>query len=176
MKTVIIKVNNTEKTIAEHQVVTKDGQPTVIKATNQVNYELVDKATGRAPDHIITKRVGKDLHVSIEDEGQESDLIIEGYYNQPDSALIGLAEDGEYYYYVPDTGEVADYVTELEAGDVEGQALGGESQVAPWWMGAVDGGFNALPWLVGLAGLGIVGAALADSDSSSNNEPIPDSV
>ena len=59
----------------------------------------------RAPNHIVTKRVGNDLHVLMEDDGQDTDLIIEGFYNDPDSALIGLAEDGQYYYYLPDTGK-----------------------------------------------------------------------
>jgi hypothetical protein len=43
----------------------------------------------------------------MEDDGQDSDLIIEGFYDDTDSALIGLAENGEYYYYIPDTGEAA---------------------------------------------------------------------
>lgn len=78
MKTVIVKVNNATQTIAEHTVVTQDGKPTIIKASQKVNYELVDKATGHAPNHIVTKRVGNDLHVSMEDGGKDSDLIIEG--------------------------------------------------------------------------------------------------
>ncbi|WP_296202206.1 hypothetical protein, partial [Psychrobacter sp. UBA3962] len=92
MKTVIVKVNNATQTIAEHIVVTQDGEPTVIKAEKQVNYELVDQATGRAPQHIVTKRVGKDLHISLEDRGLDSDLIIEGFYDYPDSALMMYAE------------------------------------------------------------------------------------
>ena len=69
MKTVIVKVNNATQTTVEHTVVTQDGKPTIIKATQKVNYELFDQATGRAPNHIITKRVGNDLHVSMEDQG-----------------------------------------------------------------------------------------------------------
>ncbi|WP_438012673.1 Ig-like domain-containing protein [Psychrobacter raelei] len=174
MKTVIVKVNTATQTIAEHTVVTQDGQPTVIKAVQKVNYELFDPATGHAPNHIVTKRVGNDLHVSMEDNAQDSDLIIEGFYDDTNSALIGLAENGEYYYYVPDSGEVVDYVTQLQVGDIEGQALGGESQVAPWWVGATEGSFDALPWLVGLAGAGIVGAALSSGGgSSSSNGYVP---
>ncbi|WP_019673535.1 Ig-like domain-containing protein, partial [Psychrobacter lutiphocae] len=170
MKTVIVKVNSATQTIAEHQVVTKDGQPTVIKATHNVNYELIDQATGRAPHHIVTKRVGQDLHVSVEENGQDSDLIIEDYYDDADSALIGLAEDGNYYYYVPDTGEVADFVTELAPGDIEGQALGGTDYLAPWWVGVTDqAGFGILPWLVGLAGLGGIIAAIDNSGGSSHS-------
>ncbi|WP_201546888.1 GA-like domain-containing protein [Psychrobacter lutiphocae] len=170
MKTVTVKVNNATQTIAEHQVVTKNGQPTVIQATNKVNYELVDQATGRAPNHIVTKRVGNDLHLSLEDDSQDSDLIIEGFYEDADSALIGLAEDGQYYYYTPDSGEVTNYVTELLPGDIEGQALGGQAQVTPWWVGATQSeGFDTLPWLFGLAGLGVVGGALASGGSSSSS-------
>ncbi|WP_256933004.1 Ig-like domain-containing protein, partial [Psychrobacter sp. BF1] len=175
MSTITVKVNNQTKTIAEHTVVTKDGVPTIIKAINKVNYELFDQSIGRAPNHIITKRVNNDLHISFEEEGIESDLIIEGFYSETDSALIGIAEDGSYYYYIPDTGEVADYVTELLAGDVEGQALGGNSQVLPWWVGASSEGFNALPWLVGLAGIGLIGAASGGSNDK-QDAPKPDTT
>ena len=118
MNTVIVKINDATQTVDQISVVTKDGVPTVITATNKVNYEFHDTAIGRAPNHIITKRVKNDLHVSFEKEGQESDLIIEGFYDNTDSALLGIAEDGEYYYYIPDTGETYDYVTQLEEGAV----------------------------------------------------------
>ncbi|MBE8228740.1 hypothetical protein IQA72_17135, partial [Leptospira borgpetersenii serovar Ballum] len=98
------------------------------------------------PNHIITKRVDKDLHVSFEREGKETDLIIEGFYNNDKQALIGMSEDGGYYHYIPDTGEVYDYVTQLEAGAVEGQALGGDEMAAPWWIMAPVG----FPWWLGL--------------------------
>ncbi|WP_438012589.1 GA-like domain-containing protein [Psychrobacter raelei] len=174
MKNIIVKVNNATQTIAEHNIITQDGKPTVIRAVQNTNYELFDKAMGRAPNHIVTKRVGDDLHVSMEDDGESSDLIIEGFYDYPQSALIGLAEDGGYYYYIPDSGEVADYVTELESGNIEGQALGGEHQVTPWWVSAGDvEGFNAMPWLVGLAGIGIVGAALSNNGGSGGSSVPP---
>ncbi|MUG33317.1 GA-like domain-containing protein, partial [Psychrobacter sanguinis] len=174
MKNIIVKVNNATQTIAEHNIITQDGKPTVIRAVQNANYELFDKAMGRAPNHIVTKRVGDDLHVSMEDDGESSDLIIEGFYDYPQSALIGLAEDGGYYYYIPDSGEVADYVTELESGNIEGQALGGEHQVTPWWVSAGDvEGFNAMPWLVGLAGIGIVGAALSNNGGSGGSSVPP---
>ena len=146
-QTILVKVHGTDKTIAEHTVVTKDGQPTIIKAQKKVNYELLDPARGTAPDHIVVKRVGQDLHIDLDDvEGEE--LIIEGYYNSADTALIGLAEDGQYYYYIPDTAEVADYVSQLNAGEMSGHALGGQAYAAPWWIGATEG--SILPWLAGI--------------------------
>lgn len=171
MKNIIVKINDAVQTVQEVAVVTNDGQPTVIKGVKNVNYQLVDQATGRGPDHIVTKRVGKDLHISLEDAGEETDLIIEGFYEDDRSALIGQAEDGQYYYYIPDTGEVADYVTQLQAGDVEGQALGGSPYATPWWIGATDTGFGYLPWILGLIGVGALAAALADDDDDKSSTP-----
>ena len=122
MKTVIVKTHDTSKTVNEAIIITQDGKPNVIKAGKNVNYEFFDESIGRAPNHVITKRVDKDLHVSFEREGKETDLIIEGFYNNDNQALIGISEDGGYYHYIPDTGEVYDYVTQLEAGAAEGQA------------------------------------------------------
>ncbi|MEH6768733.1 Ig-like domain-containing protein, partial [Psychrobacter sp.] len=166
MNTIVVKTNNATQTVSQVQVITKDGVPTVIAAEGQVNYEFHDTSIGYAPNHIITKRIKNDLHVSFEKEGQESDLIIEGFYDDPDSALVGIAEDGEYYYYIPDTGETYDYVTQLEVGDVEGQALGGQDYIAaaiPWWIPAA-------------AGLGLVGIVAAVSERGDNDktEPVND--
>ncbi|WP_227686672.1 Ig-like domain-containing protein, partial [Psychrobacter fozii] len=166
MNTIIIKINDAAQTISQVSVITKDGIPTVITATDNVNYEFFDTAIGHAPNHIITKRLKNNLHVSFEEEGVDSDLIIEGFYDNPDSALVGIAEDGEYYYYIPDTGETYDYVTQLEVGDVEGQALGGEEYIAaaiPWWIPAAAG--------LGLVGL-IAGLASDDDNNDNDNAPI----
>ncbi|MGP9545958.1 Ig-like domain-containing protein, partial [Psychrobacter sp. AOP7-B1-25] len=165
MNTIIVKTNNATQTVEQVQVVTKNGTPTIIAAMDKVNYEFHDTAIGRAPNHIVTKRIKNDLHVSFEKEGEESDLIIEGFYDNPDAALIGIAEDGEYYYYIPDTGETYDYVTQLEIGDVEGQALGGEDYIdaaaIPWWIPAA-------------AGLGLVGIIAAANGSDNDIEPVND--
>lgn len=174
MQKILVKIHNAKQTIAEAVVVTKDGTPTTIKASKRVNYELIDESTGHAPHHIITKRVGQDLHVSFEENGQESDLIIEGFYDAGETALVGLAEDGQYYYYVPDTGNIADYVTELMVGDVEGQALGGTAYPTPWWIGASDGVAGFVPWLVGLAGIGAVIGLTRDKKSTPADTTAPE--
>ncbi|MFC0821412.1 hypothetical protein, partial [Moraxella marmotae] len=165
MKNIIVKINDAVQTVQQVTLVTNDGQATVIKAAKNVNYQFIDQATGRGPDHIITKRVGKDLHVSLEDEGQETDLIIEDFYDNDAAALIGEAENGQFYYYLPDTGEVADYVTQLAIGDVEGQALGGNPVAAPWWLGATEAKAAIWPWLIGgLLGAGAIAALASDDD------------
>ncbi|OAV01707.1 MULTISPECIES: SwmB domain-containing protein [Moraxella] len=163
MSNIVLKTHSTTKTVG--QIALTQGVATKVKAQKGVNYELVDQQTGRAPDHIITKRVGKDLHISLDKDGQSDDLIIEDYYDHGDAALIGLAEDGQYYYYIPDTGEAVDYVTQLVTGDVEGQALGGGAVSTPWWIGATETKAAIWPWLTGgLLAAGAVGIVAASVD------------
>ena len=163
MSNIVLKTHSTTKTVG--QIALTQGTATKVKAQKGVNYELVDQQTGHAPDHIITKRVGKDLHISLDKDGQSDDLIIEDYYDHGDAALIGLAEDGQYYYYIPDTGEAVDYVTQLVTGDVEGQALGGGAVSTPWWIGATETKAAIWPWLTGgLLAAGAVGIVAASVD------------
>ena len=90
MKSISVKVNDSVQTIAQTKVVTKDSQPTVIKATRNANYELINDATGYAPDHIVTKRVGKDLHISFEDDAKESDLIIKDQHSSDRLKVVNI--------------------------------------------------------------------------------------
>ena len=86
------------------------------------------------------------------------------------TALLSVwPKDGSYYYYVPDTAEVADYVTELQPGDIEGQALGGEPQAAPWWMGALQTVLMHFLGWSGLAGVGAAAAFIFNHDDDDNN-------
>lgn len=171
MQSITVKVNRANQTTQEAAIITNDGKPTIIKAANKVNYEFINNATGRGPEKIITKRVGKDLHISFEDGG-ESDWIIEGFYNKGERALIGLGEDGQYHYYIPDTGSASDYVTKLANGDVEAQVLGMDSYPAPWWIGASKGS-GGYAWLLGLAGLAAGVSSRGDLDKDT---PTPTSA
>lgn len=164
MNTIVVKVNDASKTVAEHYVVFSDANPTIIKASGNVNYELINQDTGLAPHHIITTRLANDLIIAFDKKGVETDLVIEDFYKYSDSALIGQTSTGDYYYYIPDTAEVSDYVTQLVDADSQGNALGGPSQSNPWWIGVENDGVGIWPWLLGLAGLGLGAAALADDD------------
>ena len=109
------------------------------------------------------------MQLSFDEDIENPDLVIEGFYDAANSELIGLAEDGNYYYYIPNSGEYAHYLTAMPEGAITGHALGGASSATPWWVGASEAeGFSALPWLVGLAGVG--GAAVALGGGSSNND------
>ncbi|MDY3306223.1 Calx-beta domain-containing protein, partial [Psychrobacter sanguinis] len=163
MKNIIVTTVDSSGVIAKHTL--SGNGPTVINATKNANYEFFDNAKGYGPDHIITRRVDNDLKVSFERTGAEDDLIIKDFYTENaannNSALIGASKEGEPYYYIPDSAEQTDFVTQLQNGAVQGNALGGEEFVQPWWIGG----------LPVLAALGI--ASIGSSDDSPPPPPTP---
>ena len=160
-KNISVKINNGNKTI-ETVKLNSANQKVIIKAQPHVNYELVDEATQYAPEMIDTKRVGNDLHIAFEgtDINKESDLVLEGYYEHDNTELVlGMAEDGQYYAYVPQSGVESDAVTLLADQVFAPQALGGNSVTAPFWA------FNP-SWLWVAAGVAAVGGIIAAASGS----------
>ena len=160
-KNISVKINNGNKTL-ESVKLNSANQKVIIKAQPHVNYELVDEATQYAPEMIDTKRVGNDLHIAFEgtDINKESDLVLEGYYEHDNTELVlGMAEDGQYYAYVPQSGMESDAVTLLADQVFAPQALGGNSVTAPFWA------FNP-SWLWVAAGVAAVGGIIAAASGS----------
>ncbi len=160
-KNISVKINNGNKTIETVKLNTS-AQKVIIKAQPNVNYELVDEATQYAPEMIDTKRVGNDLYIAFEgtDINKESDLVLEGYYEYDNTELVlGMAEDGQYYAYVPQSGVESDAVTLLADQVFAPQALGGNSVTAPFWA------FNP-NWLWVAAGVAAVGGIIAAASGS----------
>ncbi|WP_439256876.1 Rib/alpha-like domain-containing protein, partial [Lonepinella sp. BR2271] len=128
-------------------------------------YELLDQDTGVAPQQIVTKRVGDDLHITFQNS-QDEDLIIADYYNDP--ALIqGLAENGQYYAYIPANSESASAIAALNDSMLATEVLGGEAIVAgylPHW-GWIAAGVAAI------AGIAIAASSGSSSGSSSSTNP-----
>ena len=143
------------------------GQALRIEAQAGVKYELqgVDKAAQVAPANVKVKRVGKDLHILF-DDSEQADVIMEDYFevlSEVDSALIGQAENGSFYEYIPEDPEFNGLIHELAEGSQSVHAALGGSQV--WGSGAaleVTGSgaalgvvaFNPLLAALGLAGAG----------------------
>jgi large repetitive protein len=84
------------------------GQPTRIKAVKGARYQLKDPVANEVgPEYIRSKRVDKNLHVSLYGS-TEADLIIEGYYEEGflalgSTGLYGMTESGQIYEYIPET-------------------------------------------------------------------------
>ena len=160
-KNISVKINNGKETVEAVKFNTAK-QKVVLKAQPNVNYELVDDATQYAPEMIDTKRVGNDLHIAFEgtDINKDSDLVLEGYYEHDNTELVlGMAEDGQYYAYVPQSGVESDAVTLLADQVFAPQALGGNSVTAPFWA------FNP-SWLWVAAGVAAVGGIIAAASGS----------
>lgn len=128
------------------------GQPVRIKAQAGAKYVLeeIGRDKAPAPDRVLARRNGKHLEIIFED-GSQPDLIIEDYYGEMPAGyngLIGQAENGSFYEYIPEDptreGFVPDLVdgispTHLALGGEEVSAAGaavGVLAISPLW-GAV---------------------------------------
>ncbi len=135
MKNIVINIHNNSKTIATHHLDINDKKPLIIQAKPHLNYEFLDEEIAVSPNHIVSKRGGDDLGILLNNEVKDAGIvIIKDFYKYADNALIGLAENSQYYYYIPDSAEIGDYVTQLTHDKSSGLALGGEGFDQPWWI------------------------------------------
>ena len=137
------------------------GTPVHLKAVPNVNYQFIRQSDNEGPQNITTKRNGKNLHISFENDAiNQPDLIIDDYYVNGDGPLIGQYTSGRILNYVPESSQAADSVGVLVDGAAVGQALGGQELATLWWVAPVPvgGGFPLLAvGLIGLAGLALAG-------------------
>jgi hypothetical protein len=103
-------------------------KPLAVKAVPGGKYQLLDASTGYAPENIRATRAGKNLLVFFEGRTQ-ADLVVEDYYDvTPEgfNGLIGEAESGRFYEYIPETATGNTSVPLLADGSSQiGMALGG---------------------------------------------------
>ena len=84
------------------------GKTLVLKAQADTRYELLDQDTQRGVEKVRAKRVGRNLHIFLED-AQTADVIVEDYYDEsivqfPSDSLTGLSSKGDLGVYVIDEG------------------------------------------------------------------------
>jgi hypothetical protein len=144
-------------------------------------YLLKNAADNYAPENITLKRVGKDLQVF--NEGDEKPcLILTNYFTNAEGSerapvLLGMAEDGQLYQYIPLSGEGYETGYLMDDGQMTPIALGGQP------MGAGDAFFTAQesdnelwPVLLGLFALaGAVGAGIAIARHNRDKDDTRDS-
>ncbi|WP_254608262.1 Ig-like domain-containing protein, partial [Burkholderia lata] len=144
----------------------KQGAPARVKAVKGGKFILADSQTGHGPENVTVRRVGKNLHLSL--EGTDLDqpqLIIEDFYGN-EGSLIGLGEDGAYHQYISSDADDDHAIAMLADGTASPQVLGAET-LAGFDMGglvaapgAALGSLGGLG-LFGLAALGMLGVAAA---------------
>ncbi|KAA5946483.1 hypothetical protein F1543_06580 [Enterobacter cloacae] len=176
---VILAVNNGD---GKTRLLTADAGRTVkVKLIPGNKYLLKNINDDFAPENITLQRVDKALHIIQEGDTQPS-IIIEDYFNgDPNNpVLMGMAEDGLLYAYVPLSGESYDTGYLITDGSMSPVALGGEPLGAggPLLTAPDDDNdmlFGMLGWFA-LAAAG-VGAAFALSEmdkDDGDNHSTPD--
>lgn len=145
-------------------------QPSIIKVGGNSKVELIDVANGAAPP-IAVKRVGKDLHVALEgDDPATPDLILQDFYGDGESHLVGMAEGGQYLDYVPTAGNREFQVALLADGSDAGLQMSGGAGVSGVSASVATAEFS-LPMVV-LGGLAALGTAAAVSGSGGGHESV----
>ncbi len=147
------------------------GKALRIKAKAGETYQLVEVQPGQAqsyaPQQVKVKRVGKDLVITFEG-GSRPDIIIEGYYDvmaKDHKGLIGLAEDGSFYEYIPEDPHPLGMVQLLpEGGQDVAMALGAGEIIAP-----AAAAIAAFPLL---GALGLLGGAAAAAYVINKDDPV----
>jgi len=138
------------------------GKPLIIKAGSKQSIELKDLATHVAPDQVRVTKDGKNLKIKlgkkVSAQDDTADIIIEEYFDN-EASLIGVAENGQYYNFIPQGANYDSYYS------LGGEVIGEET--ATDWM----------PLVLGLLGAGAL-AALASSGggSKSVDNTAPDSL
>ncbi|MEB8199430.1 Ig-like domain-containing protein [Enterobacter quasimori] len=122
---VILAVNSGD---GKTRLLTADAGRTVkIKLIAGNKYLLKNVNDDFAPENITLQRVGKALHIIQEGDTQPS-IIIEDYFDgdKNNPTLMGMAEDGLLYAYIPVSGESYDTGYLLADGSMSPVALGGD--------------------------------------------------
>jgi hypothetical protein len=148
------------------------GKKTVIKANQQQNFQLVDKATDKAPREIMASKKGRNLEITFEGGDRDSaDVILEGYYDEPGARLVGEAENGKFYNYIPTNNESASAISNLTELAQAPQVLGGESYIVPFYTGVLAGGGAVAAGGLLYAALGGLILAAASGGSGGSSQP-----
>lgn len=161
---------------------TAKGQPVHIKAIDGGKYLLSSGENQTAPDHIVVKRVGKDLQIFTQDGDDTPEIIIDGFYDHQ-GELSGMTADGTYHTYVNQDGSDRDAFLLLDDSGASILVLGSESTGGLEGLVAAGGltsGMIALGALAALAAL--TGIAIAahnggghhdDNNKSDSPAPMP---
>ena len=113
--------------------------PLKLIAKSGALYQLTEAATGFAPQQIQVRRKGKDLHISLEQNHPDRpDLVIENYFGVDNAVVVGQAENGQHYPFIPDTARDIHAIDKLADGTTITQVLGGQMGPVPAAVAAAE--------------------------------------
>ncbi|QHC89744.1 Ig-like domain-containing protein [Pseudomonas chlororaphis] len=100
--------------------------PQRIHAVSNARYLIANTDGGAAVQNVNFKRVGKELHITLEgSDPDQPQVIIEGFYDHP-GEVVGMASDGEVYPYTAVSGDPDEIAVLLQDGVSSPQTLGRE--------------------------------------------------
>lgn len=148
----------------------KDGV-NVLKAVPGVDYVLVDKQTGAAPQKVIMIRDGNNLKLFLMGE-EDPSVVIEDYYLVP-GQVIGESADKQVHDYIPQSAVEHDNIGSMADKQAAVQQPG-EKLLAPITWESSGPGWELLTFL-GLAVAGGTAAAIAKNNNSDDDHKNNDS-
>src|SRR5699024_3983919 len=128
------------------EVTLDSGQTAVLRAQENVTYEIKDLVSVAAPEGVVLIRNGDILALYETANSAAPIAVVESYYLLPEpSPLVGQAESGVFYPYVPRSGNAEQLPWNLEDGDSSYQSLGYSTQgsIIPCWPIIIAGGLLA---------------------------------
>ncbi|VXC94444.1 hypothetical protein YERSI8AC_250030 [Enterobacterales bacterium 8AC] len=173
-KTIVLAVNSGE---GKTRLLTANANKAVkVKLIHGNKYLLKNLGNDFAPENITLARVGKALHV-IQEGDTKASIIIEDYFNGDanNPVLLGMAEDGQLYAYVPLSGEGYEHGYLTSEGEFSPVALGGPS------LGSGNGIFTSsddnhdalfglLGWVAAATAIGAGAAIVYHNRSTDDNQ------
>lgn len=148
----------------------KDGV-NVLKAVPGVDYVLVDKQTGAAPQKVIMIRDGNNLKLFLMGE-EDPSVVIEDYYLVP-GQIIGESADKQVHDYTPQSAVEHDNIGSMADKQAAVQQPG-EKLLAPITWESSGPGWELLTFL-GLAVAGGTAAVIAKNNNSDDDHKNNDS-
>lgn len=148
----------------------KDGV-NVLKAVPGVDYVLVDKQTGAAPQKVIMIRDGNNLKLFLMGE-EDPSVVIEDYYLVP-GQIIGESTDKQVHDYTPQSAVEHDNIGSMADKQAAVQQPG-EKLLAPITWESSGPGWELLTFL-GLAVAGGTAAVIAKNNNSDDDHKNNDS-
>lgn len=148
----------------------KDGV-NVLKAVPGVDYVLVDKQTGAAPQKVIMIRDGNNLKLFLMGK-EDPSVVIEDYYLVP-GQVIGESADKQVHDYTPQSAVEYDNISSMADKQAAVQQPG-EKLLAPITWESSGTGWEMLTFL-GLAVAGGTAAVIAKNNNSDDDHKNNDS-
>ncbi|MDN7452300.1 Ig-like domain-containing protein [Burkholderia cenocepacia] len=136
----------------------QSGALQTVQAVSQGKYLLIDEATGRAPEHLVVKRVGNDLYLGV-DNVDPPQLVVENYHGSG-GEFVGQESDGQFYKYVASDAAGTHEIAALTDNTASPVVLRHNDALPGFGALLADASAGLTPTEMAMIGLGVAAAAI----------------